>query len=39
MIIEKAWTKLIGTYPRTAGNWVQNGLRTLIGKPVFSFYT
>ena len=37
MIVEKAWAKIKGTYTSSDGGYLQSGLRSLIGAPVFSY--
>ena len=39
MLLEKAWAKVKGTYEHADGGFVQNGLRALIGCPVYSYLT
>eukprot|EP00356_Strombidium_inclinatum_P013993 CAMPEP_0170503266 /NCGR_PEP_ID=MMETSP0208-20121228/44181_1 /TAXON_ID=197538 /ORGANISM="Strombidium inclinatum, Strain S3" /LENGTH=136 /DNA_ID=CAMNT_0010782827 /DNA_START=217 /DNA_END=624 /DNA_ORIENTATION=+ len=37
LVIEKAWAKIKGTYEATEGGYTQNGLRAMVGCPVFSY--
>ena len=39
MIIEKAWSKVKGTYTHIDGGFTQNGLRAVTGAPVFSYFS
>jgi len=39
MILEKAWAKLKGTYEHADGGFIENGVRGLIGAPIFSYST
>jgi hypothetical protein len=37
-ILEKAWAKVKGGYERSGqGGFTQNGLRAVIGSPIFSY--
>lgn len=38
-ILEKAWAKIKGMYGNTRGGHFVNGLRTLIGIPLFAYKT
>ena len=37
MMLEKAWAKVKGTYAMADGGFTQNGLRSLVGCPVYSY--
>lgn len=37
--MEKAWSKIKGTYLGTDGGFIQNGIRSLTGCPVFTYFT
>ena len=37
VIVEKAWSKIKGTYTSSDGGYLQSGLRSLIGAPVFGY--
>eukprot|EP00356_Strombidium_inclinatum_P007169 CAMPEP_0170484982 /NCGR_PEP_ID=MMETSP0208-20121228/4355_1 /TAXON_ID=197538 /ORGANISM="Strombidium inclinatum, Strain S3" /LENGTH=273 /DNA_ID=CAMNT_0010758501 /DNA_START=606 /DNA_END=1427 /DNA_ORIENTATION=- len=37
-VIEKAWAKLKGSYFASEGGFIQNGLRAMVGCPVFSYW-
>ena len=37
VVLEKAWSKLKGNYDATDGGFLTNGLRSLIGSPVFYY--
>lgn len=39
MLLEKAWAKVKGSYTMADGGFVENGLRSLVGSPVFSYIT
>jgi hypothetical protein len=39
MLLEKAYSKIQGTYEHANGGFVESGLRTLIGCPVVSYQT
>jgi hypothetical protein len=39
MMLEKAWAKVKGTYTMADGGFVENGLRSLVGCPVFTYST
>ena len=39
MLLEKAWAKVKGTYTQANGGFVENGLRALIGCPIFGYRT
>lgn len=39
MIIEKAWSKVKGSYSHIDGGFTQNGLRAVTGAPVFSYFS
>lgn len=39
MLLEKAWAKVKGNYEMVDGGFVENGLRSLVGCPVFSYST
>lgn len=39
MLLEKAWAKVKGNYEMADGGFVENGLRSLVGSPVFSYST
>ena len=39
MMLEKAWAKVKGTYTMADGGFVENGLRALMGCPVFGYRT
>ena len=39
MMLEKAWAKIKGNYELARGGFVSNGLRALIGSPVFRYRT
>ena len=36
-IIEKAWAKIAGSYENANGGFLENGLRSLSGAPVFTY--
>ena len=36
-IIEKAYAKMNGNYEFVNGGFVENGIRTLVGAPVFTY--
>ena len=38
-IIEKAWAKVKGSYGNADGGFIENGIRSLTGAPVFQYYT
>ena len=38
-LLEKAWAKIKGTYQNSDGGYLQNGLRTLTGAPLFTYPT
>lgn len=37
MMLEKAWAKVKGNYLMADGGFMENGLRSLVGCPVFSY--
>ena len=39
MMLEKAWAKVKGDYTMADGGFVENGLRSLVGCPVYSYTT
>lgn len=39
MLLEKAWAKIKGNYNSADGGFVENGIKALIGSPVFSYLT
>ena len=36
-ILEKAWAKVKGGYENSEGGFVQNGLRSIMGCPIFQY--
>jgi calpain-15 len=38
-VLEKAYAKLIGTYGRLSGGFLENGIRSLTGAPIISYET
>ena len=39
MMLEKAWAKVKGNYLMADGGFMENGIRSLVGCPVFSYNT
>lgn len=39
MLLEKAWAKVKGTYTQGESGFLENGLRSLVGCPVYSYTT
>lgn len=39
MLLEKAWAKIKGSYTLANGGFMENGLRALVGCPIFSYRT
>ena len=38
-VLQKAYAKLIGNYPRLSGGFLENGIRSLTGAPILSYAT
>ena len=38
-LLEKAWSKIKGSYLGSDGGFIQNGIRSLAGCPVFTYFT
>lgn len=38
-LLEKAWSKIKGSYMSADGGFIQNGMRALVGCPVFTYWT
>ena len=36
-MFEKAWAKIKGNYAQTEGGFVNEGLRAIIGSPIFEY--